>query len=338
MNISEQDQNIILQDTVRQIPDSTRQKLTASSDTAAFVDSIAALKTEILPEKEIFGVADTTSFCQRSGVYDLIFYDPENGVKGIDQDYINGFPFLFIEINRKRETGAMGTLTRNLKDGKEISSRPYHEDWIIIVVIFSAFLYAALSTFYGKSFHEIRRFLLFTGIGDPASRDTVGLFHRKSTLFNFVSFFNIALFGYYTAVYYDFAPFGISGMVLWLILFLILIIAVTLRYVICYLTGKLSGADEAFGEYAITVYQSYRLLGFILFMAIILLSYTDLFPSKTLFSSGFFIVAVIYFMRLLRLLIIFLKRNISLLYLILYLCGLEFLPVLILVKFFTDQF
>ena len=44
---------------------------------------------------------------------------------------------------------------------------------------------------------------------------------------------------------------------------------------------------------------------------------------------------LMYSIRVIRLLIIFLNRNISIFYLILYLCALEILPVLIVVKYFT---
>jgi hypothetical protein len=42
-----------------------------------------------------------------------------------------------------------------------------------------------------------------------------------------------------------------------------------------------------------------------------------------------------YLIRVIRLIIIFLNRNISIFYLILYLCALEILPVLIVIKYFT---
>ncbi len=170
---------------------------------------------------------------RRNPFHDVIFSNPESGAVRFDQDYSNRFPFLFIEINRKREAETMAALTENLKDGKLISPRPFHNDWIILVILASAFLYATLSAFYGKLFQDVKRFLLFSGIGDPASRETGALFHWKSTLFNLISFLNIALFIYFTAEYYGFIPDGISGIVFWLISFTVLILAVTMRYILC---------------------------------------------------------------------------------------------------------
>ena len=78
-----------------------------------------------------------------------------------------------------------------------------------------------------------------------------------------------------------------------------------------------------------------ELAAFFLFLFIILMSYTEILPVKVFILSGIFILAIIYLIRVVRLFIIFLNRNISIFYLILYLCALEILPVLIIVKYFT---
>ena len=164
------------------------------------------------------------------------------------------------------------------------------------------------------------------------------LFHWQSNIFNLISFSGTALFSYCIADYYDFAPFGVSGIVLWLAFFAIILIAVSLRYIICSIIGRISGETASFNEYSVSVYQSYRVLGFILFLLVILLSYTTFLTSGSLLILGFILASAIYTMRIFRLFLIFMKRNISILYLILYLCALEFLPVLIIIRYFTELF
>jgi tryptophan-rich sensory protein len=115
----------------------------------------------------------------------------------------------------------------------------------------------------------------------------------------------------------------------------ITIVAVTIRHIICVIVGKASGEEEAFVEYLQGVYQSYRFSALMLFLIMVLMFYSPLFTDKIYFTSGIIIIGLLYFIRIIRLLIIFLKRNISLFYLILYLCALEILPVLISVKYFS---
>jgi Domain of unknown function (DUF4271) len=279
---------------------------------------------------------DTTAICRKNPLYDLIY--SESGTQGIYQDYSGSFPFLFTGINKKRESEAMGTLRNQLKDGKDIPPRQFHSDWMILIVIISATLYATLSAFYGRLFREVKRFLLFRGIGDPIMRDTGTLFIWKSTLLNLISFFNIALFSFCAAEYYDIFPDRIPGFVIWLICFAIIVAGVTSRHIISYLTGKMSNGEEIFDEYLLTYYQSYRFMGLGLFILTILLSYTSFLTPKSFLISGFIIAGFFYLMRVLRLFLIFMKRNTSILYLILYLCALEFLPVLVLLKYLTGLF
>ena len=65
------------------------------------------------------------------------------------------------------------------------------------------------------------------------------------------------------------------------------------------------------------------------------MSYTRILPVRDFVEAGIIVLGFMYLVRVIRLLIIFLNRNISIFYLILYLCALEILPVLIVVKYFT---
>jgi len=152
---------------------------------------------------------------------------------------------------------------------------------------------------------------------------------------NLISFLNLALFAYCAAFYYEFIPSGISGFLFWIIALGFIVTAITLRHIICYLTGRASTENNVFNEYTVIIYFSYRIMALVLFILVILISYTRLFPADTLFLAGFITISALYLMRIIRLLLIFINRNISLFYLILYLCALEILPVLISVKYFS---
>jgi hypothetical protein len=182
------------------------------------------------------------------------------------------------------------------------------------------------------------RFFLFRGINDASSRDIGGLFSWQSTILNLASFLIIGLFTYCFALFYDFLPAGITEINGYLISLGIIISAVTLRHLVCLLTGNISEERDVFRDYLAGVYQSYRLSAMILFVVIILLTYTLLLPSQVFLISGIIALGLMYLIRIVRLLIIFINRNISIFYLILYLCALEILPVGITVKYFTGLF
>ena len=281
---------------------------------------------------------DTSEVCLRNAVSDVTFYDSANLVTRIEKTELARFPYQFIERNNTREREARETLIKHLKDGKELPMRSFHDDWMVLVIFVSAFLYTVSRTVSKRMFSEVSRFIFFRGISDPASGDTAALFHRESTIMNFITFINLSLFAYCTAYYYEFIPPGISGFLFWSASLAIIIASVTIRHIICYATGRVSTEINAFNEYIVTIYLSYRLMAIVLFILVILLSYTRFFPAKALFLTGFITIAALYLMRITRLFLIFIKRNISILYLILYLCALEFLPVVIIVKYFTGLF
>jgi hypothetical protein len=152
---------------------------------------------------------------------------------------------------------------------------------------------------------------------------------------NLSSFLIIGLFGYLAASYYEFIPLGFKGFIIWLIVLGIISSAITLRHIVCVITGSASGQREIFSQYLLSIYQSYRFGALFIFFIIILMAYTRILPVKVFIVSGIITMGMMYLIRILRLLIIFLNRNISIFYLILYLCALEILPVLIIAKYFT---
>jgi hypothetical protein len=227
---------------------------------------------------------------------------------------------------------------KKLRNGNEIPAQPLTNDWFIFAVMVSIFLYSLISVISKRFFNDMKRFFLFRGIGDPASRDMQGLFHWQSTIINLVSFLSIALFAYCAADYYEFMPEMIPGVIFWIICFVIIIVAVTIRHLVCNVTGNISGETNAFNEYILTIYLSYRYMAFILFILGVMVLYTHIFNAQSLFLAGLIMIGVVYLIRIIRVFMIFIRKNISISYLILYLCALEFLPVLILMKYVTGLF
>jgi hypothetical protein len=338
MNISDQEQVSQLQDSLKHKADTTVHALRSTADTVRITDSIPQKKIRSFSIKQVALPVDTTSICVRNAISDVTFYDSVNLITRINEADLNKFPLIFTEKNRNREDALKRVITKHLKDGKEIPARPFHEDWIILIVIVAAFLYSSIRTFSKNFLPEVFRFFSFRGIGDPVSGDIGEVYRWQSTIVNLISFFNIALFVYCAASYYNFIPNGISGILFWAIAFLAIAIIVTLRHLACFVTGYISGQKQVFNEYIVTVYQSYRYAALILFLLVIILSYTDIFSAKTIFTIGLTAFLALYLMRIIRLLLIFIKRDVSVLYLILYLCALEFLPVLVTAKYFTGLF
>ena len=323
------------QDSVRHISDTLSRNIDVSADSLPVSDTVEAVGVFYQPVNRVPEPMDTTSDGTRPAI---TFYDTANFILSPGVQYSDMFPFVFIEKNNIHEAKAAESLIQNLREGKELPRQPLNEDWLIFAVLVVSVLYIFISTVYKRLFHEMKRFFLFRGVGDPAARDIQVLFHWKSTIINLVSFLNIGLFLYCTADFYEFIPDVIPGILFWFICFVVTIAAITSRHLLCLITGNISGEKDLFNEYIITIYNSYRYLAVILFILVILVLYTNLFAVKSLFLAGLFSFAITYLIRIFRFFLIFMKKNISIFYLILYLCALEFLPVLVLMKYITGLF
>jgi len=337
MTIFKEEQNIILQDPEKQLQDTSLKKITFPDDTTSVADSVIPFIHNSLPVKksENSGII-TVNLKNRVG--DIIYYDNPNLNQVDFRINQNFFPFGYIDISKKNQISSTSIITSHLRDGKEVPQRPFSENWIILLIVISAFIYSSISIYSGKQINNIKSFLLFKGIGDPASREISAFSRWNILILNLVTFVNLSLFVYMAIDYNDFKFSGISGIALWAILLTLVTIMIPLRKIVCLIIGKVSGETAVFGEYSYTISQSYYISGFIFFILTILLAYTDLLNPDTLMISGIILLSASYIIRILRLFFIFLKGNISILYLILYLCALEFLPVMIITRYFTSQF
>jgi hypothetical protein len=321
---------VIRINTDKLLPDSVFRKLDEAPAHIRYADSIRKIRrVSQIPEVSI---TDTTSVCARNSIADVTLYDSLSFVRNIDQLPPVFFPYQFAE---KPLPVTYIKVINNLKDGRDLPQKPLHHDWIIAIIFLVAYLWLIARTTTRSIFPELTRFILFRGINESSIRDTGSLFTWQSTILNFISFMVIGLFAYCAADWYDFIPAGFPPFLFMLISMGAVIFAVTSRHFICLAAGNLSGESEVFNEYLINVYQSYRFSSVILFAVVILLVYTVILPPRIIFILGAMALIIFYILRVFRLFLIFMKRNISVLYLILYLCALEILPVLILVKYFT---
>jgi hypothetical protein len=258
--------------------------------------------------------------------------DPVNNSK---TSFLNLMPLMFTLKNLKAEVKENCTVIGRGKTEEAIRDNQLSSDWLLGIILMYAFVFTFIRAASKDISSGFLRFILLRGINDPSNRDYNGLFQWQSTLYNLISFSVIGLFAYHVVIYYNEIPEKLSGILLWLALVCLIIAVITLRHFLCLVTGTLSGKREVFVEYLISVYNSYRYAATILFFLVILVSYTIFFPAKVYFFSGIATITIVYLIRIIRLIIIFIRGNISIFYLILYLCALEILPVVISVKYFT---
>jgi hypothetical protein len=280
-------------------------------------------------------ISDTTTVCTRNPVADVSFYDSTCFVYRLDPHIADKVAFTIAEVNRDKYLKNKDILFKTLKDGNELPERPYTNDWMVIVILFAAFLFALVRTIPGKFFNSMVRFLTMRGVNENSSRDTGEIFQWQATILNLASFLTISLFGFLLLEYFRVSTDYLGEFLTWLICFGVVTAGITLRHILCILTGNISSEQETFSEYMIGVYHTYRAGGILLLLVSLLILYTTFLPSGVWFTTGIIVAALLYIIRIIRLFLIFMTRHVSILYLILYLCALEILPVVIILKYVT---
>ena len=273
---------------------------------------------------------DTVSVCRRNPVADIIF----NSSNYVVPELYLSFPFQFVKKNNETLSEKRESIEKSLKSGEALPAAPFSSDWIIGVIILIIILFSIAYASVKTLFSGIFRFFLFRGTKETETKVTE-VFQWQSIFFSISSIFVISIFIYFALLYKGVALVGFSELRIWLLAAASVVIALTLRHLACAATGLMSGATKIFNDYIITIYQTYRFAGFFLFISIALFFYTPLISARSCLISGFTIVAFLYLIRILRLFLLFINNKVSIFYFILYLCALEILPVLVLIKYFS---
>ncbi|MDR2886569.1 MAG: DUF4271 domain-containing protein [Bacteroidales bacterium] len=313
-------------DTILQGEVSASETVGADSLTSTEIIRSAPVKREDV-QKEV----DTVSVCFRSSVADITFTQPDRIIPelyaGVDR-----FPVLFVQKNSEILSAKRQHIEKSLREGEAMPATPFRNDWTIGVIIFSVILFSLACTSVKTLSQSIARFFLFRGTRD-VGEGTAELFQWKSMLLNVSSFLIIAIFASFAISYGNIMPGSLTGFKTWIFSAGVISAAFALRHIVCATVGQVSGAAGVFNDYIITAYQSYRFAGFFLFILIVLFYYTPFVAAKNCFTAGCTIIAFLYLMRVLRLFLLFINHKISIFYLILYLCALEILPVLVLMRY-----
>ncbi len=277
---------------------------------------------------------DTTQVCMRNSLSGVSFYDNGSFIRHLSVPRSDKVIINLSEQAKGTRAEQKLFLEKNLKSGEMVPDGQLNSDFVVIILLASVILLTLVRSSL-KSFQPVTRFFLFRGISEKASGDTNVLFHWQSTLLNLMAFFIISLFAYQAVTIQGGMPGGITDVLFWSVCLLIIIAALTARHIICSVTGNLSGQQEVFNEYLVSIYHSYHFTALILFILIIVTTYTALLPPKAYVVAGLCGFGLMYMIRAVRLFLIFMSRNISIFYLILYLCALEILPVAIVMRYIT---
>lgn len=202
-------------------------------------------------------------------------------------------------------------------------------DWLVGVLILSFILFATVRLIFNKYLSQLIQSTINYSTFTRLFRERYfNLFHasfRLDLIFSMI----LALFGYQFISVYK-INFGISrSFYVYLICLGIVISYFIAKRILFFLVGILTESKREVQEYLFSISVFNRVLGLFLLPLSATIAFIPILQIEPLLFFGLGIIVIFYLMSLIRGGKIFLKKHYSFSYLILYLCTLEFLPLLL---------
>jgi len=211
--------------------------------------------------------------------------------------------------------------------GKKVTRT--NPDWLIGVLLISFLLFASVRLIFNKYLSQLIQSTINYSTFLRAFRERYfNLFHASFRL-DMVFSLIMGLFAYQFLNAYKVHLGGSKSYSTYLICMGIVIGYFLLKKFIYYLIGVLTESKPEVQEYlfSMTVYN--RVLGLFMMPFTAIIAFVPLTSVEPILYAGLVIIAIFYLMSLIRGAKIFLKKHFSISYLILYLCTLEFLPLIL---------
>jgi len=211
--------------------------------------------------------------------------------------------------------------------GKKVTRT--NPDWLIGLIVLLFLLFATVKLIFNKYLSQVVQSAFNYSTFTRIFRERYfNLFHasfRLDVIFNMI----LALFGYqFLSLYKINLGFSKSYSV-YLGCLGIVIGYFSAKRILYYLIGILTESKQEVQEYLFSITIFNRVLGLFLLPISAAIAFIPTSQIEILLFAGIAIVVVFYIMSLIRGAKIFLKKQFSISYLILYLCTLEFLPLLL---------
>lgn len=206
------------------------------------------------------------------------------------------------------------------------------QNWMVVVFLLILFLIGILRVFYQRKLTLFLNAFFSKRFSNQILREENALTQSTSVVLSAVFFISISMFLFLVSQHYNFDLFGQTG---WQ-KFLFIVIACIVFYLLKLLSNKLGGylfkAYKETDEYIFNQFLVIQILGLLLSICCILLSYSDNLNKEWIIYVGFATLLIGFFVRMIKSFGIVNMNTYSPVYIFLYLCTLEILPLIIIVK------
>ena len=222
------------------------------------------------------------------------------------------------------------------KESANKYQQQYNADWVPGFLIIVFLLMAWIRVFYNKVLKVTVRSTFNSLISNRLFRERNTLTIWGGIILSLLFYMSGGFFIYLLFTYFGFRLDNLTGLTTFLIIVVFLIVIYLIKFIFVKTLGFIFKENSGVSEYLHNVFIYNKTIGVFILPAILIIPYIPEPGKEILIKLGSGMIILFYFLRIFRGLKIGIKINVSIFYLILYLCILEFFPLLILYKLFIS--
>ncbi len=247
--------------------------------------------------------------------------------------------------NLKKRVIYSETKTDSIQNSlSQINSVYYHQkensyvfmNFTLVFLLFSLALLAFIKAIFGKYLNQLLQAVIYYGESLKLYRDHNTLIDRLFFICNFIFIISGGFFCFYLMGYIK--PNILSGhpIILCFYCFSFILGIYFSKFVINKIFGFIIYRSSVFDEFLHNTFAYFKVMGLFLLPIICIIPFVTLNLRITFLVIGVIIIFSLYLISIFRATKIMLQKDILLFYWILYLCTVEFLPIMLLYKFFNN--
>jgi hypothetical protein len=212
-------------------------------------------------------------------------------------------------------------------------------DWMLYFLIGIFLLIGWTRLFYKKYFDNLMKGIFFFNYAQSLFYEKSSLTTRAAMLLNFSYFLTMGAFLFQVKEFLNIPiPYEMPEIFHFLLFSAFFVVWYLWNALFTTFIGSVFQRGQTFSLYFHN-YNLYRKLhGIVLFPVVLVIQFIAYELKDPLFLAGAILFGTIYFMHIIRGLQLFLRNNVSIFYLILYLCALEILPLFVLFEAIRANF
>ena len=207
-------------------------------------------------------------------------------------------------------------------------------NWEIIILIISFLMLGFAKAFRNNRFKQAVKGLYNYSVALEITREEKVFFHQSNLIFTIIHLLTSSLFLYQRKEIIHSTRLEANSFISFLIILGFIVATYIIKYVFAKVLFFILNDNSIVSEYIFNISLYNNLLGVTL-IPILLLSYFSSIPAfYVLFYIAIPLMLIIFLFRLIRLYLIGITKGISYFYIFLYICTLEILPLVVLLRIF----